>query len=297
MLAVMTAGESKRPGPVAGAGPDAYTPGPVAGAGPNAYTHGHHDSVLRSHRWRTADNSCGYLLAHLAAGLDLLDVGCGPATITVDLARRVAPGRVTAVDNAAAVLPEARRTVARAGVAVEVEQADVYRLPFADASFDVVHAHQVLQHLTDPVAALAEMRRVRRPDGLVAVRDSDYPAMAWFPDEPGLERWLRLYLQVARGNRAEPAAGRRLLGWAQAAGFARIEPSASVWCFATPAERAWWGDLWAERVTGSALADQALDRQLADEAELQRLAAAWRRWAAAPDGWFAVVHGEVLARG
>ena len=260
------------------------------------YLHGHHDSVLRSHRWRTAENSCGYLLTQLAPGLDLLDVGCGPATITVDLARRVAPGRVVAVDNAAAVLPEARRRIADAGVAVEVDQADVYRLPFADASFDVVHAHQVLQHLTDPVAALAEMRRVRRPGGVVAARDSDYPAMAWFPEEPGLDRWLELYLQVARGNGAEPAAGRRLLGWAQAAGFAQVEPSASVWCFATPVERAWWGDLWAERMTGSALADQALGRQLADEAELQQLAAAWRRWASAPDGWFAVVHGEVLAR-
>lgn len=62
------------------------------------YTHGHHESVLRAHRRRTAKDSAGYLLPHLQPGMSLLDVGCGPGTITVDLAARVAPGRVTAVE-------------------------------------------------------------------------------------------------------------------------------------------------------------------------------------------------------
>ena len=68
------------------------------------YTHGHQEAVLRSHRWRTAENSCGYLLPHLEAGQSLLDVGCGPGTITIDLARRLAPGRVVGVDMAAEVV-------------------------------------------------------------------------------------------------------------------------------------------------------------------------------------------------
>src|SRR4029078_5394202 len=72
------------------------------------YTHGHHESVLRRHTWRTAENSAGYLLAVLRPGLDLLDVGCGPGTITVDLAARVAPGRVLGLDPAAGVVDEAR---------------------------------------------------------------------------------------------------------------------------------------------------------------------------------------------
>jgi cyclopropane fatty-acyl-phospholipid synthase-like methyltransferase len=52
----------------------------------DTYTHGHHDSVLRSHRWRTAETSAGYLLPYLRPGMRLLDVGCGPGTITIDLA-------------------------------------------------------------------------------------------------------------------------------------------------------------------------------------------------------------------
>ena len=67
---------------------------------PDTYTHGHADSVLRSHRWRTVANSAAYLIPHLRPGIELLDVGCGPGTITIDLARRVAPGRVLGIDAA-----------------------------------------------------------------------------------------------------------------------------------------------------------------------------------------------------
>jgi hypothetical protein len=154
----------------------------------------------------------------------------------------------------------------------------------------------VLQHLADPVAALREMRRVCRAGGIVAARDSDYAAMTWFPESPGLVRWLDLYRTLARSNHAEPDAGRRLLHWAQTAGFTDVQSSASAWCYSTPDERAWWGGLWADRVTQSAFAEQTIERGLATRAELDELARAWHAWAAEPDGWFAVLHGEVLCR-
>jgi SAM-dependent methyltransferase len=263
----------------------------------NRYTHGHHESVLRSHRWRTAENSAAYLLASLHPGLDLLDIGCGPGNITLDLASRVRPGRTVGIDAASAAIDAARAAAREAGIAdVEFEVGDVYALPFADGSFDVVHAHQVLQHLADPVAALREVRRVGRADGVVAVRDSDYEAMTWYPESPGLTRWLDLYRTVARRNRAEPDAGRSLLHWAHAAGFSDVVSSASAWCYATPDDRAWWGGLWADRVTQSSLGDQAVEHGLATRADLDDLAGAWRAWAADPDAWFAVLHGEILCR-
>jgi 2-polyprenyl-3-methyl-5-hydroxy-6-metoxy-1,4-benzoquinol methylase len=73
------------------------------------YTHGHHESVLRSHKWRTVDNSAAYLAPHLTYGSSVLDVGCGPGTITSDIGRRVAPGRVLGIDVSADVIEEARR--------------------------------------------------------------------------------------------------------------------------------------------------------------------------------------------
>ncbi|HEX4491918.1 MAG TPA: methyltransferase domain-containing protein [Acidimicrobiia bacterium] len=261
----------------------------------NRYTHGHHESVLRSHRWRTAENSAAYLLPSLRSGLDLLDIGCGPGNITLDLATRVAPGRTIGIDAAPEAIDAARTEARDRNVTdIDFEVADVYALPYDDGSFDVVHAHQVLQHLADPVAALREMRRVCRAGGVVAARDSDYAAMTWFPESPALERWLDLYRTLARANRAEPDAGRRLLHWAQAAGFTDVESSASTWCYAAPDERAWWGGLWADRVTQSAFAEQSVERGLATRAELDELARSWRAWAAHSDAWFAVLHGEVL---
>lgn len=262
----------------------------------DTYTHGHVDAVLQSHRWRTADNSAAYLLPQLRSGMEILDVGCGPGTITVDLAERVAPGRVVGLEVVAAPLDEARCHAARKEVPVEFVIGDVYALDFAEDAFDVVHAHQVLQHLSDPVAALREMARVTRPGGLVAVRDIDYAATTWFPANPGLDDWLALYSQVARRNDAEPDAGRRLRSWAHEAGLRDVTASTSAWCYAADAEREWWGTSWAERATASSFAEQAIGYGLATTEQLDDVAEAWLRWAAADDGWLGLLHGELLIR-
>ena len=171
---------------------------------------------------------------------------------------------------------------------------DVQALDLPDDSFDIVHAHQVLQHVRDPVAALREMRRVARR--LVAVRDSDYAAFAWHPQVPELDEWLALYRRVARHNGGEPDAGRRLLAWAHAAGFTDVVATSSTWCFATPEDRAWWGGMWAERVRESDIARTAVDAGLAGRDDLERMSRGWQRWAADPDGWLSLVHGELLCR-
>jgi len=262
----------------------------------DVYTHGHHESVLRSHEWRTVENSASYLLDALDSGTRVLDVGCGPGTITIDLARRVAPATVVGVDREPEVLERARAAAHAAGVSnVVFDAGDVYALDVPDASFEIVHAHQVLQHLSDPVAALREMRRVCVSGGVVAARDSDYASFTWAPEDPRLTRWLALYHQVARSNAAEPDAGRHLLQWARAAGFAHVDASASAWCFATDTDRAWWGGMWADRVVASAFAEQAVTKGFATRPELEEMSAAWRAWSQSPDGWFAILHGEIRA--
>src|ERR1700723_769203 len=91
------------------------------------YTHGHHESVLRGHRVRTAQNSAAYLLPHLSPGLSVLDVGCGPGTITADLADLVSPGVVTAAEITADALALAEAEVARRGTEnVQFAVADVH---------------------------------------------------------------------------------------------------------------------------------------------------------------------------
>ena len=261
----------------------------------STYTHGHHESVLRSHRWRTAENSAAYLLPHLTRSDVLLDVGCGPGTLTADLAGQVAS--VHALEQTEAALDLARAEVARRGLAnVSFTSGDVHRLDLPDDRFDVVHAHQVLQHVADPVQALREMARVCRPGGLVAVRESDYLAFTWFPESAGLSRWMELYQAAAAANGGEPQAGRRLLSWARAAGLTDVRAGSSTWCFATPEDRQWWGGMWADRIQQSALATQLLDSGLATQDDLQLVREAWLDFAADDDSWLSLLHGEILVR-
>jgi SAM-dependent methyltransferase len=264
---------------------------------PDIYTHGHQDAVLRSHRWRTAENSAAYLLARLRPGDSLLDIGCGPGTLTIDLARVVSPGTVVGIDIAGPVVAEASARAAAGGVTnVTFLTGDFRDAGLDPASFEVVHAHQVLQHLHDPVTAMATMTRLAKSGGTVAARDSDYGAFSWSPTTLELDRWREIYSAVARRNGAEPDAGRRLLSWAHAAGWPEAIYSASTWTFAAADDRSWWSGLWAERCTDSSFAQQAVSYGLSSPRELEVIARHWLAWGEDPDAVFVVVHGEVLSK-
>lgn len=261
------------------------------------YTHGHHESVLRSHTWRTAENSAAYLLPHLGPGMSLLDVGCGPGTLTLDLAERVQPGSVVGMDRSTEIIEGAQSLAVQREVSnVHFETGDVYHLTQVNGSMDVVHAHQVLQHLSDPVRALRELHRVLRGGGLLAVRDSDYGAFTWAPADERLDRWRSVYRAVAHRNDAEPDAGRFLEKWVVTAGFDEVVATGSAWTFQRPEDRTWWGNSWADRVLHSDFARQAVEYGLADETELRGMSEAFRDWTKQPDGVFVVQHGEIVAR-
>ncbi|MDQ0031600.1 methyltransferase domain-containing protein [Arthrobacter bambusae] len=263
----------------------------------DVYTHGHHESVVRAHASRTAENSAAFVIPHLTAGTSVLDVGCGPGSITCDFAELVAPGKVVGLDRSVEIVAQAASLAAERGVEnVEFVTGNIYDLDFEDETFDVVHAHQVLQHLTDPVAALREMRRVAKPGAIVAVRDADFHGMSWYPEVRELDDWMELYQKIARRNGAEPDAGRRLVSWAQQAGFTDVAPSSSNWLYATAQQRRWQSRVWSERVLHSAFAEQALEYGLANEADLARIAAGWHRWGSTDDGFFLIPNGEVIAR-
>lgn len=259
------------------------------------YTHGHHKSVLLSHTSRTAENSAAYLIPHLTPGLKVLDIGAGPGTITADFERLVAPGQVLGIDQSAEVVETAREY--GAGLAnLSFEVGDVYALDFPDDSFDVVHAHQVLQHLSAPVAALKEMARVTKPGGIVAFRDADFHGMHWFPESEAMTRWMELYQSIARHNGAEPDAGRHLIAWAHAAGLRELTASSANWLYTSPQERAWLSTVWSGRVEQSAFAQQAVEYGLSSKEELAEIAANWRSWAEEDNGFFLMPNTEVIAR-
>lgn len=259
---------------------------------PEAYVHGHHPSVLRSHKSRTIANSATHLEPHLAPGQRILDVGCGPGNLTAEFAGRVAPGEVVGIDASASIIDEA---TAEYGAVATFALGDVYALDFPDDAFDITHAHQVLQHLDRPVDALREMRRVTRPGGLVAVRDADYGAMTWAPANAGMDRWMALYQTMTAALDHEANAGRHLLRWVRAAGFDDITVSSTMWTFADDDGRAFWSGLWADRVLQSSYGAIARRDGLATQADLDEIAAAWHTWATDPDAVFLCPHVEVVA--
>ncbi|KAI4141907.1 MAG: hypothetical protein L6R39_005138 [Caloplaca ligustica] len=265
------------------------------------YPHGHHESVLRSHGWRTASNSAGYLLSSLKPDMRVLDVGCGPGSITTDLATKVPQGEVVGLEPTSDPFEEGYKLATARGVDnVSFQVGDARKLPFSDGTFDVVHTHQVLQYLNadDRTKAIREMRRVTKPGGLVAIREADQATVTFYPEINGLTEFVDLYRKVARANGGEADAGRRLHAWVKEAGFAPsdITATAGTWCYHTPEERAWWSGSWSDRILHSTWAKNVVESRHASQEDLNRLAEAWRTWGANEDGWYGIMHGEVLCR-
>lgn len=254
------------------------------------YTHGHAPATVRQHGRRTAEEAAAFLLPELRSGMRLLDVGCGPGSITRGLAERVAPGQVIGVDIAAEVLPASDLPN------LEYQTASVYELPFSDASFDVTYAHQLMQHLSRPGDALREMLRVVKPGGMVAVRDVDWGTVSYAPADPWIDRFIEVHIKTWRRNGGEPHMGRRLPALFHVAGLADAQITAAVWCYAKRAEKMEWGQSYAERLLTSPMGARAVEYGFATRADLEAMAAAFRAWAVHPDAFWAFVHVAALGR-
>jgi 2-polyprenyl-3-methyl-5-hydroxy-6-metoxy-1,4-benzoquinol methylase len=259
------------------------------------YQHGHHASVVASHAKRTAEKEASFFLPLLRPGMRLLDVGCGPGSITAGLARRVDPGETIGIDASAEVIDTARSSARDSGLNLRFEIANIYAPGFATASFDAVFAHQVLQHLRQPVEALRRMRALLKPGGVVGARDVDWGSTTFYPENSGMRRFLTLYYELAHRNGGEPNAGRHLPHWFREAGFAETRVTTSTMSFTDPAAAREWGETYAERTLHSAVAEKALQFALATRSDLAEIAAAWRAWGEYPDAFFCFSQTEVVA--
>jgi ubiquinone/menaquinone biosynthesis C-methylase UbiE len=261
----------------------------------SAYTTDHAASVLRTHTWRTAANSAGYLIPFIQPNMSILDIGCGPGSITIDFARLVPRGFVMGIENVPEPLEKARATASSQGVTnISFEIGDAHSLPFPDNSFDIAHAHQVLQHIAYPIQALREMRRVVKPGGIVACRES--ASMTWYPLSEGLEAWNELSTRMRRAKGGNSNPGSYIHVWAEEAGFrkANITKSAGSWCFSSDEEREYWGGSMEERARSSGFTKIALDDGFATQTDLERMARAWGDFKLNQDAWFGILHGEIL---
>ena len=259
------------------------------------YQHGHHASVVTNHAKRTADKDAAFFLPLLRPGMRLLDVGCGPGSITAGLAKRVAPGETIGIDASQSVIDTARSLRDASLQSLKFEVGSIYAPPFAPESFDAVFAHQVLQHLARPVDALAQMRTLLKPGGVVGVREVDWGSATFYPENDGMRRFLHLYYDLAHRNGGEPNAGRHMRRWFREAGFGETRITTSTTSYTDSAATREWANTYAERTLHSNIADKALEYGIATRADLESMAAGWRAWGDDPDALYCFSHAEVVA--
>jgi len=241
-----------------------------------AYTPGHTGNAVTFMSRRRANTHAAFAFDLFKPGMAVLDCGCGPGTITLDLARRVAPGMVAGIDLSDAQFGESRATAEREGLAVRFESAQVTELPFADGRFDAVFSHALFEHLPDPGAALAEIVRVLKPGGFVALRSPDWGGFLLHPYPPEVAAAIAIYRAIQTRNGGDTEAGRKLPAYLRAIGLVRIRPSASYEIYDDPMHIAEYLALQLDR-SGESPAARAL-----------------REWCRHPDALFAQAWGEAI---
>lgn len=265
----------------------------------SVYVSDHSESVLKSHSLRTAANSAAYLLTSILPNMQICDIGCGPGSISTDLAALVPSGQVVGIEMGQDVVEKARSMAAERGIKnVRFQVGDAHALDFPDHTFDVVHCHQVLQHIANPIDALREWRRITKPGGIVACRESDFDSATHYPEIKAVTGFRDVYTKTARSRGGEPNGGRHLVAWARKSGIDRscITATASVWCYSSPEERLYWSNMWADRLLNSSFARNAIEGGFATQEDIDRFVQGWREWGADEDGWYTFTHGEILCR-
>jgi ubiquinone/menaquinone biosynthesis C-methylase UbiE len=233
-----------------------------------------------------------FLAPHLRGGMRLIDCGCGPGSITVDLAQAVAPGRAIGVDLREDALIHGRTLARERGIAgVAFHAASVYRLPYADGSFGAAFACAVLQHLAAPLAALKEIRRVLKPGGVIGIVDGSSTITFRYPTNPLLEAWDRLRGLERRYNTGRASDALQLRALLREAGFARTRASGNLATEAGPPA----GSLEETRRVAQnhvmrlrgVLGKLSVAQGWATREELERMAEALIAWGEAPDAFYA----------
>ena len=259
-----------------------------------SYTYHDCPAVTALHATRTAASMAGFFLPHLCPGMRVLDCGCGPGSITVGLAEHVAPGEVIGIDLDPTHIVLAQRRAADAGRAnVRFARADIYTLPFPDATFDAVFCQSLLSHLREPAQALREIRRILQPAGLLGAREVDTEGMLITPFAPILLQVRDLWEQVVRHHGGNTRIGKQLSTLVRQAGFSHLTVSASYECFgasgpqgrATPLQMV---EHW------QMILEQALRLGWISQETRAQIEAAWQEWLRHPDAFLAVPRWEVV---
>jgi ubiquinone/menaquinone biosynthesis C-methylase UbiE len=259
------------------------------------YVSGYSPATVQYQANRTVARQATFFLPHLRPGMRVLDCGCGPGTITIGLAQVVAPGQVVGIDIEPSLVERASVLSREQGISnVRFQMANVFDLPFPEGSFDAVFAHTLLHHLTQPIRALKEMKRVLKPGGVIGVRNVDDGGRIIAPTNRELEDYYDLHERIWKNHGVDLYLGRRLRSLLHQAGFVRIKASASYDYFGTPEDTRALAQSRIDRIKTTPAFDEAVAAGWVDQVTLDNIIAAWRNWGEDSDSFCAHPRCEVV---
>ncbi len=269
--------------------PDQTPPAP-------SYTMGYSEDFQKLLRIRSAETHAGHLLPRLRPGLRILDFGCGPGNISVGLAKAVDPGEFHGIDMEASQIDLARSAAAAGGHAnATFHVGNVTALPFEDNYFDAAHCHAVLMHVPDTAAALAEVKRVLKPGGIISSREVIVGSCFLEPGTENTPAAWATFAGLLAANGGHPRMGKDLKGILLDAGFTNVEATASFDTFSTPESVA----LFHTFINEWFLSPHVIAAATAFGAATQEQFDVWRRemdeWRNHPASFAALAFGECIA--
>jgi ubiquinone/menaquinone biosynthesis C-methylase UbiE len=262
------------------------------------YAHGYDTAMtLKLHTSRTAASHAAFFLPYLQPGMRLLDCGCGSGSITLGLAQVVAPAWVTGIDISEVEIERAQGRAAEEGVTnIHFEVGNLYKLAFPAQSFEAVFAHNVLEHVGEPIKALEEMHRVLKPGGVMGIRDVDMGGSLLAPADELVHHYLALLEAVWERAGGHPRLGRRLRGLLHEAGFVEVAASASYEVYGDPEGLRFISQIATSRCTEPDFVRQVVEHGLAGQERLEEIKAALHGWSERSDAFSTIAHCEVVGR-
>ena len=261
-----------------------------------AYTMGYSQEFRQLLDRRSAATHAAYLLPHLRAGMKLLDFGCGPGTVSVGLAELIEPGELHGIDMEDSQIELARSAAKDGGHNnMAFHLGNVTDLPFEDDTFDVAHCHAVLMQIPDTRAALAEVKRVLKPGGIIAGREANIASSYLEPQPPQITGAWSVFSSLVRGNGGHPDFGKELKVALLEAGFSDIQVSASFDSFSSAADVEFLHGFISEWFFSPAVVAALLHFGLATQDNLDEWKQLLDQWKVNPGASGAIAFGEAMA--
>jgi len=246
---------------------------------------------------RHASTHAAFFTDHLESGMSILDCGCGPGSITLDLARLVSPGQAIGIDIESAHIERARALQRTRKIRnVEFRVGDLNRLQFNDNTFDAVFAHGVIEYFRDPVKAFCEIRRVLKANGVFGSRHGDWGGFLLATKNPYAKKAFSVFIRLMKKNGGDPYFGRNQVSSLRKAGFSRTISSASYDCWTpTLATARKVGQLMKAYFKSDEFVVPVLRYNLTDITTLEKIGSSFDDWGEDPDIFAAEAWGEAVA--